>query len=446
MSNKGNRGNARGQRNQRNQSGLQGNNGGGCRGGNKRSSFWSMHTLQQRGRIDLLNHFLGLALVVVLLLSLAVRTKAVGHPVHSTTHESSMHTSLSGVAATKGDLVFPLNEEYVRRLGYSGMTFQQVRPAVWELQNGVHIYSSEPYGADIKGFAGATPVFIAIENGTIKAVVALPNGETPSFWGRVEQKGILQQWVGVRLKEVATYAPDVVSGASMSSTAVNQTIFLTLSHITSIQSAHAYGAMDWNAKTIVALLVLLTGLIVAFGFRRREYRTALLFLNVLVLGFWTGTFISISLLLNWLNNGVHLFSALVLLLMLVLAVVLPFLGKKNYYCMWVCPFGSAQELMGKLPVKKWRINPKTMQQLRVFRMVLFLVLVVLMWLGVAMDWVNYELFSAFLFESANTFVLIFALLFLLLSLVVHRPYCRTLCPTGLLLEWSQGIRTKRGKK
>jgi polyferredoxin len=60
-----------------------------------------------------------------------------------------------------------------------------------------------------------------------------------------------------------------------------------------------------------------------------------------------------------------------------------------------------------------------------------------MWCGVWFDWMNYELFSAFLFNQAAWGVIVAALLFVALSFVVQRPYCRFVCPTGSLFRIAQ---------
>lgn len=65
-------------------------------------------------------------------------------------------------------------------------------------------------------------------------------------------------------------------------------------------------------------------------------------------------------------------------------------------------------------------------------------LLLLMWTGITFDLINYEVFSVFLFDQASLFVLVLAGVSLLLSLVVSRPYCRFVCPTGQLLRWSEG--------
>ena len=49
-----------------------------------------------------------------------------------------------------------------------------------------------------------------------------------------------------------------------------------------------------------------------------------------------------------------------------------------------------------------------------------------LWTGVWFDWIDYEPFSAFVFQSASWAVIAIALAFVALSTVIMRPYCRLL--------------------
>ena len=58
----------------------------------------------------------------------------------------------------------------------------------------------------------------------------------------------------------------------------------------------------------------------------------------------------------------------------------------------------------------------------------------LMLLGVGFEWMDYEPFTAFILSSAGVVVIVFAVVILLTSVFVPRPYCRFMCPTGTLLK------------
>ena len=160
-------------------------------------------------------------------------------------------------------------------------------------------------------------------------------------------------------------------------------------------------------------------------------------LNVVVLGFWCGSFLSLTTLTSWLSNGINLSMSVVSVAMLLIVIIMPLVGRKGSYCHIHCPMGSAQELLGKLPIRRIKINSDLAKFLNNLRYYILIALLFIMWLGVGFDLMNYEIFSAFIFESASNVVLIMAGIFLCLSLFIQRPYCRFICPTGALITMSQ---------
>ena len=80
------------------------------------------------------------------------------------------------------------------------------------------------------------------------------------------------------------------------------------------------------------------------------------------------------------------------------------------------------------------MSPKVIKGLKWVQYILWAVLMVLSWSGIFLDWMNYEIFSAFIWESAQWIVIAFAAVFLVLSIFVNRPFCRFVCPVGAMLK------------
>jgi Na+-translocating ferredoxin:NAD+ oxidoreductase RnfG subunit len=77
------------------------------------------------------------------------------------------------------------------------------------------------YSSGITGFAGSTPLLIAVNNdGIIKNVTLLANQETPNFVAKVRNAGLFAVWNGMKFKEAANKEVDAVTGATYTSTAV----------------------------------------------------------------------------------------------------------------------------------------------------------------------------------------------------------------------------------
>jgi len=304
--------------------------------------------------------------------------------------------------------------------------------------DGTVIISTTQIAKDIVGYAGNVPLDIYMKAGRIVKVVPLRNAESPSFFSRVKQSGLLSAWNNLSPDEAAAKQVDGVSGATFSSRAVIKSVQRAMSYAK--HSSHLVKETDtWkpDLKFVCVLLVVLSGLILPYFFKSKKMRTVQLVLNVIVLGFWSGSFISLSLLTNFLSQGVNLWLSIIPLLLLVGAFVLPLFGKKEHYCMWLCPMGSLQELVGKSVPYKISLQAKTVKYLGYFREGLWAVIMLVMWCGVGFQLMDYEVFSAFLFQSAATPVLVLGLVFLLLSCVIQRPYCRFVCPTGTLFKVAQ---------
>ncbi|MGL5773605.1 MAG: 4Fe-4S binding protein, partial [Bacteroidales bacterium] len=94
-------------------------------------------------------------------------------------------------------------------------------------------------------------------------------------------------------------------------------------------------------------------------------------------------------------------------------------------------------LASKCTHKKVSVPNRIEKPLSYLREIILYTILALNWIGVGFEIVDYEVFSAFLFNSASLFVLIAGVVFLALSFFINRPYCRYICPTGSLIKFSQ---------
>ena len=301
--------------------------------------------------------------------------------------------------------------------------------------DGGMVVNTTSLGKDIVGYGGPVPLRIYINKvGVITKIEALDNAETPDFFA--EASTLLHRWEGKTVDEALGMQVDAVSGATFSSKAIIGNMNRALQYVKKNTTSENKG-MEWSAQNIIVLLVVLLGAVVPLLWRNRKWHYVQLVLNVAVLGLWSGTFVSYAMMLNVFSNGVSLASLSSMaapLLMLVVAFVYPVFGRSGHYCANVCPLGSAQELMGKLSHRKLAVGKKTQKALMVFRLLLWGVLMLLMLGGITIGWMDYELFTAFIYSSASVVMLVVAVLILVLSVFIGRPYCRFVCPTGTLMR------------
>ncbi len=179
-------------------------------------------------------------------------------------------------------------------------------------------------------------------------------------------------------------------------------------------------------------LGLLLGFMVGAGvlaFLGRPWiRKAHLVLAVVVLGFGMGGFLCPT---SAVQNVFLKAGTGYLLLFLVPVVGALLLGR--LFCGYVCPFGALQEL---LHVRKWAVKLPD-RAWKALNWVRYLVLVYLVARVLAQGTVAFDGFSPFkpLFTWGGTPATIsFTAVFALLSVVLFRAFCRSLCPYGALLS------------
>lgn len=312
--------------------------------------------------------------------------------------------------------------------------------------DGAMVVNTTTLAADITGYGGPVPLEIILRDGRIADITPLRNAESPDFFKKLEEAGIYDRWIGRTVDEAMAEQVDGVTGATYSSQAVIGTVRRAMAYVAEHEQAGAAsvggtgsteGAFWRSPKALCALAVVLLGAVVPLFVRSPRYRLVQLVLNVVVLGAWTGSFVSYTLLVSFFSNGLNLMTSAVAALMLVVAFVFPLFGRKNHYCAWVCPLGSLQELAGKTTRRKWALSPAALKWLNRLRDWLWYVLMLLMWTGLCFSWIDYELFTAFLFGEAAVGVVVAAVLLVVLSCFVTRPYCRFVCPTGTLMRISQ---------
>lgn len=308
--------------------------------------------------------------------------------------------------------------------------------------DGETVINTTEIGKEIVGYGGPTPLEIYIKDGKITKIVPLTNRETPEFFGAIRNSDILESFNGLTPEEAAKKGVDGVSGATYSSNAVIANMKRGVEFACNpdnMTSASSAPKADFNLfKFIITIIIIGMGAVIPLFLRNKNYRTAQLILNILILGFWGGTFISYSMMVSLLTNGITTVMLIPVMLMLVTAFIYPMFGKANHYCNWICPYGSLQELLGKCIKKKIAISGKVTRLLSIVRNILWFSLMWLLWTGIWTEWMGYEPFAAFFFTDASAVVLGIAGAFLLLSIVVQRPYCRFVCPTGSLFKLSEG--------
>jgi hypothetical protein len=192
----------------------------------------------------------------------------------------------------------------------------------------------------------------------------------------------------------------------------------------------------WVDAGLVAIIV--AALVLAFvGTHGRPWlRRGFQVLVIGYVGFLAGAPLAQSLFVGWTQNGVPWRGAPALALLVVAAFTVPWTTRKPLYCMQLGPHGAAQELLGRVLPRRWRVAvPKDFAAgLRWLPWALLALVLIIAIAGLPMDLAHLEPFDAYSFRAAGVATIAIAVAGLVASLFVPMAYCHYGCPTGALLE------------
>ncbi len=192
----------------------------------------------------------------------------------------------------------------------------------------------------------------------------------------------------------------------------------------------------WHAPVDVAVLVIGLALAAYLVLRRRS-RAGVVALSIGALayfGFWRGGCVcpigavqNVSLALGDSSYAVPVVVALFFALPLLAALLVG-----RVFCAGVCPLGAIQDLVVVRPVRvpEWLETP-----LRTIRPIYLGLAVLLAATGSTFILCRFDPFVGLFRLSGSLGMLIFGGALLAIGMFIARPYCRYLCPYGLVLGW-----------
>ena len=307
------------------------------------------------------------------------------------------------------------------------------------------------------GYGGPVQLAVAIDlKGNITGLAVVRHLETPSWFERVYNNGLISRLIGKKYNDAFDLDQDVdgVSGATYTSrgianAALNGSRHLAKEELNFSVPPMAPVKLEFGLPEITLIFLFALGII---G-RRKSFRHTnklrwfSMLTGMVVLGFIYTNPLTISLINKmllgyWPNWQTHLYWYLLLI-----GVVFSISAfEKNPYCDWFCPFGAAQECMGKVggakahTIHRYEAHFKWLQR----GLALIAVLVALLYRNPGIS--SYEIFGT-LFDLEGNIPQFFLLgLVLLASLFIRRPWCKYLCPMRpveslikLLKKWMKDL-------
>ncbi len=298
------------------------------------------------------------------------------------------------------------------------------------------------------GYGGPITLAVATDpEGRIARVALLEYRDTPDLMR--SSRRLLESLLGKRWGEPFRVGADVdgITGATFSSRGIVEAAGAAVSAIGE-RSARA-GARPVDFGAAEATLVLLFAL-AGYGRhnrrlparRRSLLRGATLLLSLATLGFlfdrpWVIAFPLRLLAGDWPPWQTHLYGYLLLCGLL---FVFDRSGR-GPWCPWICPFGAAQDLAGRLTGARRRRMPAGLT----FTWVKRLLVAVAVALGLAYrapGAASYEVFGALFRGNGTGFQISILVLVLLVALFVGRPFCHWLCPVDPLERGLAAVRRR----
>jgi len=314
-----------------------------------------------------------------------------------------------------------------------------VNDSKWFVYNKSFEKESYIYFGEGLGYNGK--VHVLVQTGLDKLilrVIPVKHHESPSFYKKL---GKNQYFEKKRGKDISQFLEDktidIVSGATISSKAVNQAIqngYSKGENITITQLSYpVFGFLEY----------LVSGLLIAGFFitkiKARRLKRSLLWISMILSFVLLGlnfnqhiTLSRISAMLSGyfpgLNNELYFY-------ILVFGSILILLStRKNIYCHSVCPFGVAQEILAKTGNAK-PFRPKYLKKLKLLQRLIALTAILI---SLALNnpaLAQYEIFGAFFQLTANTIIFGVLIIIIVLSLFIIRPWCNFMCPIDSGFEY-----------
>ena len=307
-----------------------------------------------------------------------------------------------------------------------GYVFKQGMPT------GRLVFTS-PAADDISGYGGPIPMVIGIDTqNVIIDILPLENTETPHFFEQVISSGFLKNWIGKNISDAYVHDVDDVSGATMSSSAIKDSIHLVLGNMLQQEASPSSAGKALEGCCLLLLFLAALGCYF-YPQKLKQLRFPVLLSAVFIMGFWQGNMLSVTKIASWLINGIPETWQWILFIVFATSIFLPIFTRKNFYCFYLCPFGALQEAAGKCCRQKLRFR-KVLAGLEYFRLAVLIMCAGLFFAG---SWVNIaslEPFSAFKPEYAPVSAIVIFIASLFFALFIPRPWCRFFCPCGAFLD------------
>jgi len=314
-----------------------------------------------------------------------------------------------------------------------------------EVQRGIHHVYDEAgelmgwAGAErSNGYGGPMVLIVGIDSlGLVAGVRVVEQRETPIFWRMVRASEYFRGITGSRFHSIDYDYQNVVavSGATISADAIVEGVRASVTQVAEVAfdvrlplppRPFEFGLLE------LTILVLFAAGVVGHRLRgptRKRLRWSGQLVGLLVLGFWENspiTLAKITALLSGYFPDPRTSLAIYLLLAGFLLTSI-FYGR-NLYCLYACPFGAAQRVVGAIGGFRLKIPGWTVRLMEGARNVVVFAALFMALITLQPALASYEPFAALFALHGTTLQWFLLFIVLTVSLLVQTPWCNFLCP------------------
>lgn len=315
-------------------------------------------------------------------------------------------------------------------------------PLSCTLQEDPNVLLTSPIADNIVGFGGRVPSKIRLNpvDGTISNIEYLPNSEDRDYWQIVLDAKVTEKYIGKTLREAVDLPIDAVSGATLSSKALQESIrkrLMSASDYVPLQAS----SFELRWTDILVVVVLFGNLVTFFLKTGVRWRLIQNIINLVVLGFIGYIYLSLALFAGWVNS-VSVWRWNVLVILFIVTLVLGLIRGRNIYCTQICPYGCAQELAAKLGRKAG--IPVVKLDFRYGRYIRRIFVGAAIIAGLCgITFLPFEPFGVFAF-NVRWWIYVLAVGFLVVAVFKPRLWCHWFCACGAVLDFF--VRTENNIK
>jgi len=314
-----------------------------------------------------------------------------------------------------------------------------------EIQRGIHHVYGE--GGALIGWAGTGgaggyggPMLLVVgvdTLGQVAGIQVVEQRETPVFWRMVRPSQYFRGISGSRFDDIDYDYENVVAvtGATLSANAIVESVRASVAQVAGVAfdlrlplppKPFEFGILE------LTILVLFAAGVVGHRLRgpaRRRLRWTGQLVGLLVLGFWENSPITLAKITAFLSGYLpDPRTSLAIYLLLVGFLLTSFFYGRNLYCLYACPFGAAQRVIGAIGGIRLKIPPWVVRLMEGTRNVVVFAALFMAFITLQPVLASYEPFAALFALHGTTLQWFLLFISLTASLFIQTPWCNFFCP------------------